>query len=77
MKYQITVVIWLSNTGFDTGTDIQLNQYKVVNMSKPNKLNRNLRFLASNLGPNDMENNKVKFAKAAKEHYFIQDSILW
>ena len=75
MKYQITVVIWLSNTGTDTGTEIQLNQYKVVNMSKPNKLNRNLRFLASNLGPNDMENNKVKFAKASKEHYLIQDSI--
>ena len=77
MKYQITVVIWLSNTGTDTGTDIQLNQYKVVNMSKPNKLNRNWRFLESNLGPNDMENNKVKFAKAAKEQYFIQDSIPW
>ena len=31
--------------------------------------------MASNLGPNSIENTKVKFAKTAKEHYFMQGSI--
>ena len=43
---------------------------------RPNRLDRNWRFLAPNLGPNSMESTEVKFVKTAKEHYFIQDSIL-
>ena len=46
-----------------------------MNKSRPNRLGRNWRFVASNLGPNSMENTKVKFAKITKEDYFIQGSI--